>query len=339
MLRFTNSGTEATMMMMRAARAFTGRDVIVKMDGGYHGSHDFVEVSVSADAEAAGMPAARIEGRGVPASVLNAVMVVPYNDLGGDGNAPASAWPKPSPASSLEPMPNSGGMVPPAPGYLQGLRALAEEYGVLLLFDEIVTLRLSRGGFQEIENVKPDMTALAKIIGGGFPVGAFGGRQDIMRQFDPNLHPDFLFHSGTFNGNNVTMTAGLAAMQRLDQAAIDRINGLGERLQREMNRIFRRLAIRARCLGYGSLQQIQWSDAPIRTLADARRAGQDIGELSQLFHLELLNRGVYTSNRGMFSMSTAVQEADVDFALAAVEAALDTLKPYMGEVAPRLLAR
>ena len=338
MLRFANSGTEATMMMMRAARAFTGRDIIVKMDGGYHGSHDFVEVSVSADVEAADMPAAQIEGRGVPAAVLNAVMVVPYNDLGAMETLLRQRS-QDIAGIIIEPMPNAGGMVPPAPGYLGGLRALADEYDVLLLFDEIVTLRLSRGGFQEIEDVKPDMTALAKIIGGGFPVGAFGGRADIMGQFDPDLHPDFLFHSGTFNGNNVTMTAGLAAMQRLDQAAIDRINKLGQSLQAEINRMFKRLAIRAQCLGYGSLQQIQWSDAPIRTLADARRAGQDIGKLGQLFHLELLNRGVYTSNRGLFSMSTAVQEADLDFALAAVEAALETLKPYMRELAPRLLAR
>ena len=337
LLRFTNSGTEATMMMMRAARAYTGRDIIVKMDGGYHGSHDFVEVSVKADLDSAGQPAAHVEGRGVPNAVLNAVMVAPYNNLTAM-EALLQQHGERIAGIIMEPMPNAGGMVPPAPGYLRGLRALADEYGVLLLFDEIVTLRLSRGGFQEIEGAIPDMTALAKIIGGGFPVGAFGGRKDIMDQFDPDLHPDFLFHSGTFNGNNVTMTAGLAAMHRLDQAAIDRINAMGERLQADINRLCARLAIRAQCLGYGSLQQIQWTDEPIHTLADARRASQDIGKLHQLFHLELLNRGVYISNRGLFSMSTAVQDDDINRTLAVVEGALETLKPYMREVAPRLVA-
>ncbi len=336
LLRFTNSGTEATMMMMRAARAFTGRDIIVKMDGGYHGSHDFVEVSVSADLDCASAPAAKVEGRGVPDAVLNAVMVAPFNDLGAL-EALLRQHHERIAGVIVEPMPNAGGMVPPAPGYLRGLRALADEYGVLLLFDEIVTLRLGSGGFQAIEGAIPDLTAVAKIIGGGFPVGAFGGREDIMAMFDPAASPDFVFHSGTFNGNNMTMTAGLEAMQRLDQAAIERINRLGESLGAGINRIFRSLGIGAQCLGYGSLQQIHWTGEPVRTLADARRAGDNTGQLRRLLHLELLNRGVYTSNRGMFSITTPVNEADITLALRAVENALNTLLPYMRATAPRLL--
>ena len=297
MLRFTNSGTEATMMMMRAARAFTGRDIIVKMDGGYHGSHDFVEVNVSPDLDAAEQPASRVEGRGVPDSVLNAVMVAPYNDLASLEKL-LSEHHQHIAGVIVEPMPNAGGMVPPAPGYLPGLRELADRFGVLLLFDEIVTLRLSSGGLQEAEDALPDMTALAKIIGGGFPVGAFGGRADIMAQFSPAAGADFLYHSGTFNGNNITMTAGVAAMRTLDQAAIGRINDLGERLSAGISALFGSMGIRAQCLGYGSLQQIQWTDAPVITLRDAALAGQGVGRLRELLHLELLYRGVYTSNRG-----------------------------------------
>ncbi|MCY3977864.1 MAG: aspartate aminotransferase family protein [Chloroflexi bacterium] len=335
-LRFTNSGTEATMMMMRAARAFTGRDIIVKMDGGYHGSHDFVEVNVSPDLDAAGQPASRVEGRGVPDSVLNAVMVAPYNDLASLEKLLSEHHQRIA-GIIVEPMPNAGGMVPPAPGYLPGLRALADRYGVLLLFDEIVTLRLSSGGLQEAENTSPDMTALAKIIGGGFPVGAFGGRADIMAQFNPAVGADFLYHSGTFNGNNITMTAGVAAMNLLNQESIDRINDLGERLAAGINALFGSMGIRAQCLGYGSLQQIQWTDAPVITLRDAARAGQGIGRLRELLHLELLNRGVYTSNRGMFCISTPMARAEIDYALAALEGALRTLKPYISDAAPRLL--
>ena len=335
LLRFTNSGTEATMMMMRAARAYMSRDVIVKMDGGYHGSHDFVEVNISADMGSAAKPAARIEERGVPEAVLNAVMVAPFNDLAAMESLLREHHQRIA-GIIVEPMPNAGGMVPPAPGYLRGLRELADRFGLLLLFDEIVTLRLSSGGLQAVEGVNPDMTALAKIIGGGFPVGAFGGRADIMSQFDP-AGSGKLSHSGTFNGNDITMTAGLAAMKRLDQKAIDRANGLGSRLVAGINALFASLGIRAQCLGFGSLQQIQWTDEPVVTLKDAARAGQGIGRLRELLHLELLNRGVYSSNRGMFCISTPMTEAEIDFALDALEGALRTLKPYMEEVAPRLL--
>jgi len=336
MLRFTNSGTEATMMMMRAARAYTGRDIIVKMDGGYHGSHDFVEVSISADLDSSRSPMARVEGRGVPNAVLNAVMVAPFNDLN-TLDALLEQHHGRIAGIIVEPMPSSGGMVPPAPGYLRGLRALADKYGVLLLFDEIVTLRLSTGGLQAIEGAIPDLTAVAKIIGGGFPVGAFGGRQDIMELFNPAASREFVFHSGTFNGNNMTMTAGLQAMRRLDQAAIERINRLGESLGAGINRAFQSLGIGAQCLGYGSLQQIHWTDEPVVNLADARRAGEGIGKLRQLLHLELLNRGIFISSRGMFSISTPITEADVALALAAVEGALESLLPYMRVEAPRAL--
>lgn len=334
-LRFTNSGTEATMMMMRAARAWTGRDVIVKMDGGYHGSHDFVEVNVSPDMAADQQPAARVEGRGVPGDVLNTVMVAPFNDLGALESLLSAAHQRIA-GIIVEPMPNAGGMIPPAPGYLRGLRQLADRYETLLLFDEIVTLRLSLGGLQEAEGVEPDMTALGKIIGGGLPVGAFGGRADIMRQFDP-AGSEALYHSGTFNGNNVTMIAGAATMKRLDEEAVRRVNALGERFSAGVNALFASLGIRAQCLGYGSLQQIQWTAAPLVTLKDAARAGEGLGRLRELLHLELLNRGVYSSNRGMFCVSTPMGEAEIDFALAALEGALLTLMPYMRERAPRLL--
>lgn len=336
LLRFTNSGTEATMMMMRAARAYAGRDIIVKIDGGYHGAHDFAKVSVSADLENGSQPQAKLEGRGVPADVLNAVMVVPFNDLIYT-EAVLRKHHQRIAALIVEPIPNSGGMIAPAAAYLRGLRELTTKYDILLLLDEIVTLRLSRGGMQEIEGIVPDMTAVAKVIGGGFPIGAFGGKKAIMDQFDPDLHPDFIQHSGTFNGNNICMIAGLAAMRKLDQATIDRLNGLGQRLQDGINQIFESLGIRAQCLGYGSLQQIQWTDEPIVTLSDVRRAIQDIGGSAELLHLELLNRGIHSSTRCMFNISTPMQAEDIDLALEAIEAAFDSLRPYFHEVAPRLL--
>ena len=336
LLRFTNSGTEATMMMMRAARAYSGRDIIIKIDGGYHGSHDFVEISISAQVEAGAAPKARLESRGVPGAVLQSVLVVPFNDLDAMA-ALLEAHQERIAGIIIEPMPNAGGMVPPAPGYLAGLRALADRYGVLLMFDEIVTLRLAPGGFQQIAGVLPDLTALGKIIGGGMPVGAFGGRREIMAEYDPAQVEAALFHSGTFNGNSLTMVAGEEALRRLDAAAIQRINGLGERLATGINQLFAELGIRAQCLGYGSLQQIQWTDAPVLNLGDARRAADDTGELYALLQVELLNRGVYSSNRGMFSVPTPLQESELEQALLALAGALQTLLPYMRAVAPRLL--
>ena len=335
MLRFTNSGTEATMIMMRAARAFTGRDVIVKIDGGYHGSHDLAKVSVSADLTQNAKPQARLEGRGVPAAILDATMVVPFNDLAAMEEL-LSEHHQQIAAIIIEPMANSGGMVPPLPGYLRGLRELADNYDVLLLFDEVVTFRLSTGGMQEIAGVKPDLTAVAKVIGGGFPIGVFGGRKAIMEQFNPDLAADVLQHSGTFNGNNITMVAGLSAMQRLDQKAIERINNLGQRLQDGINQIIRSHGIRAQCLGYGSLQQIQWTDETLITLGDVRRANQNVGKLPQLLHLETLNRGIYCSPRAMFNVSTPTEEREIDMALVALDATLGMLSPYIAEVAPHL---
>ena len=272
----------------------------------------------------------------MPDAVLNSVMVVPFNDLSFT-EAVLRQHHQRIAALIVEPVPNSGGMIAPAPGYLPGLRTLTEQYDILLLLDEIVTLRLSNGGMQEIEGIVPDMTALAKVIGGGFPIGAFGGKKAIMEHFDPDLYPDFIQHSGTFNGNNITMIAGLAAMRKLDRATIDRINGLGQRLQDGINQIFNLLGIRAQCLGYGSLQQIQWTDEPIVTLGDVRRANQDIGKSLDLLHLELLNRGIHVSTRCMFNISTPTQTAEIDLALEAIEAALHTLRPYFREAAPRLL--
>lgn len=336
LMRFTNSGTEATMMMMRAARAFTKKDIIIKMDGGYHGSHDFVEVNISPDMNSDGRPTARIEGRGVPQAVLNAVLVAPFNDLPAMEDLLRQRSGQVA-AIIVEPIPNAGGMIPPAPGYLRGLRELANKYDVLLLFDEIVTFRLSTGGMQQIEEAIPDMTSLGKIIGGGFPVGGFGGRKEIMDHFNPLLYDDFVLHTGTFNGNNMTMIAGITAMHHLSQNTIDRINRLGNRLQAGVNSAFKSAGIRGQAVGYGSLLQIHWTEKAIRSPRDARLASQGLGKLRELFHLELLNQGVYIGVRGVMSVSTPTQESDIDQALAAIGSTLNTLKPYAAEAAPHLI--
>jgi glutamate-1-semialdehyde 2,1-aminomutase len=336
LVRFTNSGTEATMMAMRAARAFTGRDLIVKIEGGYHGSHDFAEVSVSPDASATGLPQARLEDAGVPAAVLNAVRVAPFNSLDAMETV-LSQHAGQIAAIIVEPLPNSGGMIPPEPGYLRGLRELANKYGALLIFDEIVTFRLDRGGYQNIEGVQPDLTALGKIIGGGFPVGAFGGRREIMQQFDPH-QPGFLKHTGTFNGNNITMVAGLTGMQLLDAETIRRINALGDRMRDGIGAAFRSVGIQGQATGYGSLMQLHWTNAALRTPKEALLAARGLDKLKTLFHLQLMNRGIYIGPRGLLTVSTPMNESIIDGALAVIEETLNDLKPTIAETAPHLLA-
>lgn len=238
----------------------------------------------------------------------------------------------------LEPMPGAGGLTPPQPGYLQGIRALADRYNVLLIFDEVITFRLSLGGLQRIAEVEPDLTALGKIIGGGFPVGAFGGKREIMAQFDP-AHPKTISHSGTFNGHNVVMAAGSATLQHLPQTAIDQINGLGDRLREGFNRAFQEAGIKGQATGLGSLVQVHWREGQILSPADTLLGLKDAAQLPQLLHLEMMNRGIYSASRGMFITSTAMTGKEIDQAIAAFSSALNTLKPYIVETTPHLVTR
>ena len=353
-VRYCNSGTEATLFAIRAARAFTGRDVIIKMDGGYHGTHDFVEVGISSDPEADGGTRGHLDSAGVPAVVLDYTWVVPFNDtetlqalLQEEGTKVA--------AVIMEPMPARPGYLSPAPGYLEGVRRLTEQHGILLIFDEVQTFRLSMGGFQALEGIQPDLTALGKLIGGGFPVGAFGGRKDIMAQFDPadpeglrqagtfNANPMTmaagLRQAGTFNANPMTMAAGLAALNSYDATAAARVNALGDTLRRGFGRVLASSGIQGQATGFGSLVAIQRRGGEIRTARDAAIGASAAGELPKLLHLEMLNRGVFAASGGKFCCSTPMTDREIDLTTEAFESALHVLKPYVTERLPYLMKR
>jgi glutamate-1-semialdehyde 2,1-aminomutase len=334
-IRYCNSGTEATLFVIRAARAFTGQDGIIKMDGGYHGGHDLAEVNIIPDTETDGPPRASVR-QGVPAGVLQDVRVVPFNDLAAVASILATDADRIA-AIIVEPVLGAGGVIPARQEYLAGLRELADRYRVLLIFDEVITLRLSAGGMQQLTGVTPDLTSLGKIIGGGLPVGAFGGRADIMARFDP-AHPQAVFHSGTFNAANMVMAAGLAALKALDQAAIDRINTLGERLKDSFSDALKQAGLRGQVTGIGSLNQVHWHDGPLNNACDSARALADAGPLPGLLHLEMMNRGVYSARRGMFVVSTPMAEVEIDKAAAVFGGALEMLKPYIAERLPHLVA-
>ena len=333
-VRYCNSGTEATLFAIRAARAFTGRDIFIKMDGGYHGCHDAVEVNIFADPNSADSAVKHI-GPGVPASVLEDVRIVPFNDL--DAVEETLITNADSVAAILtEPLMGAAGAICPQPDYLKGLRTLADKYKVVLIFDEVMTFRLSNGGLQETEGVQPDLTTLAKIIGGGLPVGAFGGHQDIMSRFDP-AHEAPIFHSGTFNGNNITLAAGMAAMRLYDQAAVTRLNRLGNRLRDGLTAALKETGLKGCVSGLGSLLQLHWQDRQPANAKDSMVGMTKAGELPHLVHLELMNRGVYSASRGMFCLSTPMTQGDIDKAVVAFRETLSILKPYIANTTPHLL--
>jgi glutamate-1-semialdehyde 2,1-aminomutase len=336
-LRFTNSGTEATMMAMRTARALTGRQIILKMDGGYHGSHDMAEVNIAPDLSGSALPIPNVEPDGVPKSVLESVAVARFNDLESvetilkarDGQIAAII---------TEPMMNSAGMIPPQDGFLKGLRELADRYGVLLIFDEVVTLRLHEGGYQGKIGVSPDLTAMGKMIGGGLAIGAFGGRKEIMGMYDP-ARPDGFHHSGTFNGNPLTMAAGIASVSALTPQAIEHINNLGTTFREGVEEAFIEAGIHGHATGEGSLAYVHWTDEAVTSAADVVRWKKKAAELPRLLHMEMLNLGIFSANRGMFNMSTPMGNKEIQQVLEAFRTALFGLKPYVADLAPHLIVR
>jgi len=323
-LRYTNSGSEATLFAMRAARAFTGKDKFIKIDGGYHGNHDFVQVNLFPDMTSPGLPQPYVP-KGIPASVLRDILITPFNDLETTEKLLKENQGQVA-AIILEPILGSGGGVAPLEGYLQGLRQLADRYGVLLIFDEIISFRVHEGGWQGLAGVRPDLTTLGKIIGGGFPVGAFGGRKDIMELFNPT-RADAVTHSGTFSGNAMTMTAGLANLEIFDRAAIETLNRKGQRLVDGLRKALAETGITGQVQGMGSLAMLYFSERRMKTAKDVVLGFMHYGELLRFLHLEMMNRGVFFLNRGMFSLCTPMTEADIDRALQITRDALEMIKP------------
>ncbi|MGQ0551558.1 MAG: aspartate aminotransferase family protein [Armatimonadota bacterium] len=322
-IRFTNSGTEAAMHAIRLARAYTGREKIVKMEGGYHGSYDAVEVSVHPDPDGAGpasSPRALPESKGIPPSVVDDVLVAPFNNLGAV-EAILRAHRDAIAAVIVEPIQGVAGTILPRDGFLGFLREITQELGILLIFDEVISFRLGYHGAQGIYGVSPDLTVLGKIIGGGFPVGAFGGRDGIMALYDP-ARPGAMVQSGTFNANPVTLAAGIAGLELLTAAEIERINRLGDRLRRGLQALFDASPVPARASGLGSLLTLLFTGAEVVNYRDTTTADQP---LSAAFHLALLQEGIFSAPRGMMALSLPMSEADIDDALGAVSTVLNRL--------------
>lgn len=317
-IRFTNSGSEGTQMAIRAARAFTGRPKIAKMEGGYHGTHDSVEISVRPPMGEAGPPEAPLAvagSAGINPDVVANIVLLPYNDLQA-ARAILAKEASQIAAIIVEPILGSVGFVPAEREFLHGLRAEADRHGMLLILDEVQSFRLDRGGAQKLFGVRPDLTCFGKIIGGGFPVGAFGGRRDIMALFNTATGKGTIPHAGTFNGNPITMTAGIATMEQLTEPVYSRLNGMGDRLREQLGQVGRRHEIPMQITGIGSMFKIHFSDSPV---LDYRSTLQASNLLHAALFLFSLNRGLFLSEAGRCCVSAAMSDVELNTYLGTVE--------------------
>jgi glutamate-1-semialdehyde 2,1-aminomutase len=284
MVRMVNSGTEATMSALRLARGATGRDKILKFEGCYHGHGDSLLVKAGSGVATLGLP----DSPGVTASVAQNTITAPFNDTAALEEVFAEHGADVA-AVIVEPVVGNMGCVPPREGYLQALRDVTKRHGAILIFDEVMTgFRLARGGAQELYGVTPDLTTLGKIIGGGLPVGAYGGRREIMEQVAP-AGP--VYQAGTLSGNPLAMTAGLATLRRLrDRAVYERLEEAGLRLTEGIAEAAREAGVETVTNRVGSMFTAFFTDAPVTDWPTAARS--DRRRYGRFFH-SMLEEGVY----------------------------------------------
>jgi len=321
-IRFASTGTEAVMFALRLARAFTGRSKIAKAEGGFHGTSEYASISVSPDVAEAGpgpAPAALAASRGITRRVLDEVVVFPFNDAEAT-EAIIRRHRDDLAAVIVEPVLGSSGMIPARRDFLQRLRDLTARSGILLILDEIITLRLAPGGAQSLYGVSPDLTVMGKIIGGGYPVAAFGGRADIMALLDPEGGRPPVPQSGTYNGDPIGMVAGSVTLGELTPAVYDRLNAMGEDLRARLGSLFRRKGVAAQATGMGSLLNLHFTDREVTDFRTMRTG--DAARMRQVF-FGLVNEGIFLAPRGMACLSTPMGESEIDAFVRATERALE----------------
>ena len=312
MVRLVNSGTEATMHCIRLARGYTGRERIVKMDGGFHGAHDSLLVKAGSGVLEQGLP----QCHGVPGAIANLCSVVPFNDL----EAIQMVLEKEDCAAViLEPVMANCGTIPPSPGYLQGLRKLTEENGSLLIFDEVITgLRFGPGGAQERYSVMPDLCTMGKVIGGGLPAGAFMGKREVMSMVSPSGP---VYQAGTFSGNPLTCAAGLATLEVLDDKCYRLLNQNGEALIESLRDLLQDEAIQGCVQGVGPLFQVFLGKEDV---PDAAASQQCRADSFRQFFQAMLREGIYIPPSQFESnfLSTFHGQKELDDFLAACQRCL-----------------
>jgi glutamate-1-semialdehyde 2,1-aminomutase len=319
-VRFTSTGSEATFFALRVARTARQRDKILKFEGGYHGSHDYSMMS-SAPRSPKAFPAPVPDSSGIPHSLEAEVLVAPYNDLATVEGIVATHADELA-AVIIEPFQR---LIPPQPGFLQGLREITRRYGILLVFDEVVTgFRLAYGGAQQYYGVVPDIACVGKIVGGGFPLAAVCASADLMQPFDPGRDGkgEFISQSGTLNGNPIAAVAGLATLAELRKpGAYETLHGTGRRLMAGLAELAQKSGLPAQVVGEPVVFDILFTSEPVTDYRSLQKAD---GALARTFTTELIKRGVVKNTQKMY-MSLAHTDGDVARTLQACEDALKVL--------------
>ncbi|MCC3355828.1 aspartate aminotransferase family protein [Bacillus sp. REN16] len=338
MVRFTNSGLEATLLAIRLAQAYTGKTTIAKYEGHYHGGYNEVLLSVNPTIDEAGdekRPKSVPESKGLSAHHVENTIILPFNDL--DSTEHILRKNKDEIAAVIiEPV--QGGFIPAEENFLDGVRKLTKDLGILLIFDEVKTgFRITLGGAQSIYGIKPDLTALGKVLGGGFPIGAVGGRQDIMEIMDPSkggdilsaggkasLKEQVLFHSGTYNGHPIVLAAGIATINVLEG-----INVYPELLQKtnnlrtDLEKLYHSYGVPMQTVGIGSIFNIVHANHKIRNYRDLVKADMDF---RKKIDYELIKLGIYTKPLNRYSLSIVHTEVDIEETVRKHERAIKIVK-------------
>ena len=312
-IRFVNSGTEALMVALKASRAFTGRPKIAKVEGAYHGGYDYAEVSQAPNPETWGNidhPKSVPLAHGTPDSALNDVVIIPFNDPERavailDEHADELA------CVLLDLMPHRVGLHPAEPEFVHAIRDWTTRNGALLVLDEVITFRTEYGGMQSHYGITGDLTATGKMIGGGFPIGAVAGRSDVMDVLNPRAAKVLFPHSGTFSANPISITAGLVAMEKFDESAVTRLNGLAQRAKTGIDEAIRDTGATACVTGGGTMFRVHMKAQPPHNYREAFLSPEENSRLKSLLD-HMFNEGIVLINTCTATLSTPMTENEID---------------------------
>ncbi|MCK5730212.1 MAG: aminotransferase class III-fold pyridoxal phosphate-dependent enzyme, partial [Draconibacterium sp.] len=333
-IRFVNSGTEAVMAMIKASRAYTGRAKIAKAEGAYHGTYDFAEVSQTANPSNWGdidNPKSVHLAHGTPKSVLNDVVIFPYNDIERtiailDKQADQIA------CVIIDPVPHRVGLMQGTSEFIEAVYNWTRKNGALLVFDEVITLRVSYGGAQDKYSVTPDLTALGKIIGGGFPVGAIAGRANVMKVFDPHERKLLYPHSGTFSANPITMTAGYKAMEFFDREAILKLNALTQKAINQIKESIKLADVPVSITGSGSMFRMHLLNEPPKTYREAYQTKEAKAVINELLDYMYFKENTLMINTFSCMLSTVMKQNEIDKLTQGLFNAFKALKPKIDKL-------
>ena len=330
-IRFVNSGTEAVMAMIKASRAFTGRPKIAKSEGAYHGTYDFAEVSHNVNPFNWGdeqNPNSVPLCYGTPKGVLDNVVIYHYNEIEKTLNI-LDKHKEEIAAVLIDPVSHRAGLMEANKDFVEAIYKWTRQNGALLAFDEVITFRVGYSGAQENYSVKPDITAMGKIIGGGFPVGAFAGREDVMKVFDPS-EPKLLFpHSGTFSANPITMTAGRVAMELFDKAAVTKLNALTMTARKQIEQAITAVDVPVSITGAGSMFRLHLSASVPKSYREAYQDKETLRILNTLIDHLYYKEKIIMVNTCACMFSTVITQKEVDMLTEGMYNGLKLIKPEL----------